>query len=115
MPSGTTSPGATVPAVDHLNGELFHGTAHPFEPGDIVSPTDTEHTEFPTAWATPRMDEANQIARAKVRRHNRRNPDNPATEHVFAVEHLSKPVDVWGRANVAADPVGFRVLRRVGP
>ncbi len=46
MPSGTTSPGATVPAVDHLNGELFHGTAHPFEPGDIVSPTDTEHTGF---------------------------------------------------------------------
>jgi hypothetical protein len=104
-----------VSAADHLNAELFHGTSHPFEPGDVINPTDTEHTTFPTAWATPSMEHASRVARAKVRRHNRRNPDNPATEHVFAVEHMGERVDVWGRADSAADPVGFRVLRRVGP
>lgn len=30
-------------AHEHLNQELFHGTAHPFKPGDILRPNQTLH------------------------------------------------------------------------
>lgn len=99
-------------ATDHLSTELFHGTAHPFEPGDVVNPTDTEHTEAPMAWATTDLGHATKIAGVKVRMHNRRTPDDPASPYVFEVEHMSGPADVWGSRHVA-DPKGFRVKRKV--
>lgn len=101
-------------AADHLNPQLFHGTAYSFEPDEMVKPTDVEHSDTPLAWATMDIVHAAKIAKSKSRMHNRRTPDDPAEPHVFEVEHLSEPYDVWGSRHVA-DAKGFRVIRRVGP
>lgn len=93
---------------------LFHGTAHPFQPGDVVNPTDTEWGDKPMAWATPDRAHAEAIASAKARRHNRSNPGDQRSPHVFEVEHVSGPADIWGSRHVA-DPQGFRVKRKVTP
>jgi hypothetical protein len=100
-------------ATDHLNRELFHATTHPFQIGDVVNPTDTEHSETPMAFATPDLGLANSIARGKARWHNKRNPDDQRTGHVFAVEHMSEPADLWMPSRYVADPAGFRVVRKV--
>jgi len=102
-----------VTATDHLNTELFHATTHLFQPGDIVNPTDTEHSETPMAFATTDPKLAASIARGKTRWHNKRNPDDQRTGHVFAVEHMSEPADLWMPSRYVADPAGFRVLRKV--
>jgi hypothetical protein len=100
-------------AADNLNPELFHGTLHPFEPGDIINPTDTEHSEQPMAYATPDLEHATKVARAKARMNERRNPDAPMDARVYAVEHISGPADLWMSSKYVADPEGFRVVRKV--
>lgn len=99
-------------AVEHLSAALFHGTVHPFLEGDTVNPTDTEHTEEPMAYATADLEHAQAVASVKARMHNRRNPDDPREPLVYEVEHMSSPAEIWGVRH-AADPVGFRVRRRV--
>ena len=99
-------------ATEHLSAALFHGTVHPFLTGDVVNPTDTEHTEEPMAYATADLKHANAIAEVKARMHNRRNPDDLREPLVYEVEHMSEPADIWGVRH-AADPQGFRVKRRV--
>ena len=45
--------------------ELFHGTAHPFKPGDLVTPQGM-HGDSQYAWATPHIDYAQSRARDAV-------------------------------------------------
>ena len=99
-------------ATDHLSAALFHGTVHAFEEGDVVNPTDTEHTEVPMAYATADREHAEAVARVKAKMHNRRNPDDPREPLVYEVEHMSSPAEIWGVRH-AADPEGFRVKRRI--
>jgi hypothetical protein len=104
-----------MPATDHLNPSLFHGTTHPFNAGDTIEPTDSDWSfeGTPMAFATPDLGKAQQISRTKAKMHNRKNPDDPKEGHVFEVEHMSGPADVWGLHPEVADTVGFRVKRRV--
>jgi hypothetical protein len=105
-----------MPADDHLSAALFHGTAHSFNEGDVVKPTDTEHDLTPHAYATTDRDVAHTIASAATRRHNRRNPDDPREPQVYEVEHMSEPGDIWDIPRwmkAVVDPEGFRVKRRV--
>lgn len=98
-------------AVEHLSAALFHGTTHPFLAGDVVNPTDTEHTEMPVAYATTDRGHAEAVARVKAKMHNRRNPDDQREALVYEVEHMSEPADIWGVRH-AADAKGFRITRR---
>src|SRR5436190_24052538 len=103
-------------ASDHLSAALFHATVHPFEPGDVVNPTDTAHSENAMAYATTDRDVAHSLSRAVARRHNRRNPDDQREGLVYEVEHMSGPADVWDvprSLKAVMDPEGFRVRRRI--
>jgi hypothetical protein len=103
-------------ATEHLSATLFHGTVHPFAPGDVVNPTDTEHTGEPLAYATTDPQRAGSIARVKARMHNRRNPDDQREPLIYEVEHMSEPADIWDVPSfktTVADARGFRITRRV--
>jgi hypothetical protein len=99
---------------------LYHGTIHPFEVGDIISP----RGEDQYAWATPELRYAKERAADWTHYgwndHVRENPQadprefaksNPA--RVYEVEHLGDAFFHPDNKDAVASKSGFRVIRRI--
>ena len=91
-------------ASDHLHPELFHGTAHPFKPGDILSPNQALHgpSTGKHVYLTSR-DMASEYANMAIEQLSDMGRLNPEVHkpRVFQVEPLG-PVE--------EDPSGIRLL-----
>lgn len=104
-------------ASDSLNPQLFHGTTHWFQPGDIVKPgKDVFYPDDPGSYATNKLDTAKAFAFSRLRGDTFRNPaENKQLElfaPVFPVEHVSQHEDPWDQmteTSYVRDPKGFRV------
>lgn len=100
-------------------GPMFHGTVHPFKPGDIVTPQGDE----PYAFATPDLDYATEHADhretavySRLTRDMRPESHKAAagiTARVYQVEGLG---DEWvhpDNTDAVVSTAGFRVVKQV--
>lgn len=118
-----------MPASEHLNDALFHGTAHPFKKGDIILPA--KQAGVPTNWgakskndpnlahATDNMESAQYFARvASIGAEKKR-------ARVYQVEPVNPETAQWREKRFAGgkggyssirehvSPEGYRVVKRV--
>lgn len=77
-------------ASDHLNSELFHGTAHWFRPGDVVDPTvpATGRVDHAAAWGTPNK----QVAASYSAQKSNMSVQPPLFSPFFAVAPMGSVV-----------------------
>jgi hypothetical protein len=119
-------------ASDNLNEKLFHGTAHWFQPGDIVTPGTrdsyynrdgfadgrTNRHKGVAAYATEDLYDAKSFAASKLISQEVDEVESVGSAQmalfapVFEVEHVSEhhdPENVITNKMVRRDPKGFRI------
>lgn len=124
-------------ASDNLNEKLFHGTAHWFQPGDVISPGTTDAYYNRDVLAGGRRNRHKGVAAyastsldvAKIHATNKlinnevdesltgKSVQTALFAPVFEVEHLTKhadPAKVITNPTVRRDTKGFRVKGLAG-
>lgn len=89
-------------AQDNLSQQLFHGSYHPFKPGDLVTPQDFDDR----AWATTNRSYAGEHVGEDIPGHTDMHGRKP---RVFVVEKPEDAVQHPEHKDTYTSKTGFRV------
>jgi hypothetical protein len=90
-------------ASDALSQQLFHGSYHPFKPGDIVTPQE----EDDRAWATTNRKYAGEHVGEDIPGHKDKHGRAP---QVFVVEKPEDAVQHAEHKDTYTSKTGFKVV-----
>ena len=102
-------------ASDHLNELLFHGTAHPFQEGDIILPANKAGVE--TNWGRKSKNDPNlahatgDVESARYFASVASLGKEGAVPRVYQVEPVNQETAQWREKRFAGGSGGFSVIR----
>ena len=110
-----------MPASDHLNPQLFHGTAHRFKKGEVILPANLANV--PQNWgaaskndpnlahATSNLDSAKYFANVAKAIQGMRRQDDSLRARVYQVEPVNPQTAQWRDKKFAGGRGGSSAIR----